>query len=309
MTVERFRAAAGDQGLRLDQFLAEYGASLSRTQARRIIDIGGAHVDGRRVRKAGLVLAADQRIELYRDAGPLDPFRIEDTHIVYQDDDIIVLNKPSGVETQPTPARYKGTLYEALQVLLKRDRRFGRRLEIGMAQRLDRDTSGLIVFSIHRRAHKPITEQMQSRSAGKGYLALVEGKPEPDSGTWRSALLRDRRTGIMKSVEHGGKAAITTYRVVETQAEPVPVSLLELELVTGRTHQIRAHCSEAGYPLLGDTRYGGCSESGGRRFKRHCLHSAQLEILHPQTRERLRFAAPLPEDMDLKRLFPASASF
>ena len=246
-----------------------------------------------------MILEPDQRIELYRDSGPLDPYRIAPAHVVFQDEYIIVINKPSGVETQPTPARYRGTLYEALQVLLERDRRFGRRLEIGMMQRLDRDTSGVIIFSIHPRAHKVLTDQMQSRAARKIYEALVAGRPEPPAGTYRSHLVRDRRSGIMKSATCGGKEAITNYRVRNTRTDPVEISLIELELITGRTHQIRAHLSEAGYPLLGDTRYGGVSALAAYRFARHCLHSSRLEVMHPVSEKRMRFTAPLPDDMDI----------
>ena len=299
--VERFTAGVSDKGRRLDQFIADNADALSRTKARKIIDIGGVHVGGRRVRKAGLILDAGQRIELFRDNGPLDPFRLNDDLVVFQDQWIIVINKPSGVETQPTPARYRGTLYEALQLFLKRDRRFGRRLEIGMAQRLDRDTSGLIVFSIHPQAHKGLTEQMQSRSAEKVYHALVAGRLQPPAGVYRSQLRRDRRSGLMRSVDEGGKEAITAYRVEETLPEPIEISRVELVLVTGRTHQIRAHLAEAGHPLLGDVRYGGISEIGGHRFDRHCLHSSHLQLVHPKTGKPVKFSAPLPDDMVMDR--------
>lgn len=297
MMVERYLTDAEDEGQRLDLFLAQQISGLSRTRIRLIIDLGGVHVDGRRVRKAGIIMTAGRRVEIYRDRAPLEPFRLEPGHVLFQDRYIIVLNKPSGIETQPTPARYKGTLYEALQVWLRRDRRFGRRLEIGMAQRLDRGTSGVIIFSIHPQSHKSVTAQIQSRAATKTYLALVEGRPEPTAGSYRSNLIRDRRTGIMKSVKSGGKNAVTNYQVLETLADPEEISLVELELVTGRTHQIRAHLSEAGHPLLGDVRYGGCSSVGDHPVERHCLHSRRLEIKHPKSGETMSFGAELPADM------------
>jgi 23S rRNA pseudouridine1911/1915/1917 synthase len=299
--VERFQVSLSDQGRRLDQFLADHAVGLSRTRARKIIDIGGVQVDGKRARQAGLSLEPGQRIELYQDGGSLDPYRIAPAQIVFQDAYIIVIDKPSGVETQPTPARYRGTLYEALQVLLERDKRFGRKLEIGMVQRLDRDTSGLIVFSIHPRAHKGLSAQMLSRSLTKVYQALVSGTPDPAAGMIRSRLLRERRTGMMKSVARGGREAITAYRVLQTRTGPIDVSLVEVELVTGRTHQIRAHLSEAGHPLLGDRRYGGVLELRGCRFTRHLLHSARLKLVHPVSGRPLEFTAPLPTDMDIER--------
>ena len=297
--VKRYSTVTADKGRRLDQFLAERSPDLSRTLIRKIIDIGGVHVDGRRVRKAGMILDQELQIELYRDRGALEPFRLREDLVLFQDDYLIVVNKPAGIETQPTPARYKGTLFEALQVWLKRDRRFGRRLEIGMVQRLDRDTSGVIVFSIHPRAHKSLSTQFQSRSAKKIYLALVVGKPEPKAGRYVSNLIRDRYSNKMKSTSSGGKEAVTTYRVVHTRAVPDCISLVELELVTGRTHQIRAHLSEAGHPLVGDTRYGGPVRVGEHSFATHCLHSHRLEVVHPVSDTPLGFRADLPPVMDI----------
>ena len=299
--VNRYLVAAADEGRRLDLFLAEREVDFSRAMIRKIIDIGGVHVDGRRVRKAGLMLSAGQRIELHRDRGELEPYRISSDQVLFQDHCLIVLNKPAGIETQPTPARYKGTLFEALQVWLNRDRRFGRRLEIGMAQRLDRDTSGVIAFSIHPRAHKSLTTQLQSRSARKTYLALVEGRPEPDTGRYISNLIRDRYTQRVKSTDRGGKEAVTRYRVVKTYRVPETLSMVELELITGRTHQIRAHLSEAGFPLVGDVRYGGSSNIGSRFFPAHCLHSHRLALDHPEDGRALSFCAELPSAMDPDR--------
>ncbi len=175
--LHRIITGSGTDGQRIDLFLQASLPGFSRGRIRRIIDLGGVHLDGRRVRKCGIVLGPGQKIELHLDGEPLEPFRIDNSHVLFQDDYLIALNKPAGINTQPTPARYKGTLYEALQVQLGRDRRFGRRLEIGMAQRLDRNTSGIIIFSIHPRSHKSLTSQMQYRSARKHYLAVVSGCP------------------------------------------------------------------------------------------------------------------------------------
>ncbi|MEJ2136202.1 MAG: RluA family pseudouridine synthase [Desulfofustis sp.] len=296
--VIRYKTTSIHEGRRLDHYLAEQSPDLSRTLIRKIIDIGGVHIDGRRVRKAGLVLSAGRRIEVHRDRGALEPYRIAESQVLFQDDYLIVLDKPAGIETQPTPARYKGTLYEALQVWLKRDRRFGRRLEIGMAQRLDRETSGVIAFSIHPQAHKSLTAQIQSRAAQKIYLALVEGRPEPTAGSYTSRLIRDRFSNRVKSTAGGGKEAVTRYRVVKTLQAPAQISMVELELITGRTHQLRAHLSEAGHPLLGDIRYGGADRLGEHSFSRHFLHSHRLELRHPLSGKPLSFCAELPPEMD-----------
>jgi 23S rRNA pseudouridine1911/1915/1917 synthase len=285
--------------MRLDVFLQQRVPEMSRTRIRRIIDLGGVHLEGRRIRKCGLALSPGQKIEMHLDSGSLEPFRIQQHHVLFQDEFLIALNKPAGINTQPTPARYRGTLYEALQVWLDRDKRHGRRLEIGMAQRLDRDTSGVLVFSIHPRSHKGLSEQIRQRSVLKRYLAVVQGCPEPATGTFRSVLAKGRRSGRMKSVQTGGREAITHYRLLGSSME---ASLLELELVTGRTHQIRSHLFEAGYPIVGDSRYGGKQQYAGERFTRQCLHSRSLRLNHPVHGAPLSIEAPVPADMRLERL-------
>ena len=298
----RFQTDGADSGRRLDHFLAERLAGRSRGEVRARIDLGGVHVDGRRIRKSGLLLTAGQRLEIHQDNGPLEPFRITPADVLFQDNYLLVLNKPAGVETQPTLARYRGTLYEALQVWLKRDTRFGRKLEIGMVQRLDRDTSGVIVFSIHPRAHKGLTEQIRDRSAAKHYLALVTGHLQPERGVWQSQLARDRRGNRVRTVDHGGKEAVTCYR---TLCHYQAASLIELRLETGRTHQIRAQAADAGHPLLGDSRYGGPADMAGISLTRQCLHSRRLALLHPVSGAAMEWTAPLPEEMlRFHRLFP-----
>lgn len=261
--IHRFQTDGADAGRRLDHFLAE-------------------------------------RLKIHQDNGPLEPFRITSAEVLLQDKYLIVLNKPAGVETQPTLARYRGTLYEALQVWLKRDSRFGRKLEIGMAQRLDRDPSGVIVFSIHPRAHKGLTEQIRDRSAAKHYLALVTGHLQPEQGVWQTKLARDRRRNRVSTVDHGGKEAVNCYR---TLCHYQAACLIEVRLETGRTHQIRAQAADAGHPLLGDSHYGGPTSMAGMSLQ--CLHSRRLALLHPLSGAAMEWSAPLPEEMlRLHRLLP-----
>lgn len=292
--ITRLTTEISDTGTRLDQFIAGQVDDTSRATIRKIIELGGVYIDGRRARKCGTVLQSGQSIEMHRDMRPLTPFRIDTSHVVFQDKHIIVLNKPPGIECQPTPARYKGTLYEALQIWLKRDQRFGRKLHIGMPQRLDRDTSGLLVFSIHPVSHKGLSAQFQQRTIGKHYLALVSGCPEPREGTITSLLAKARRSNKMKSVALGGKEAITHYKVLK---EHEGYSLIAITLETGRTHQIRVHFSEKGHPLLGDSLYGGPEQFGNQRFTRQCLHAWKLELNHPVTGAPLCFEAATPPDM------------
>ena len=282
-----------DAGLRLDQALPRHCAGLSRTQARKIIDIGGVHVAGRRVRSCSRSLKGGEEIAVYYDGLSLDPFALSAAAILYRDADIIALNKPAGIDTQPTPSRFQGTLYAALSEYLIDP--FRRHIEpsIGMVQRLDRETSGVILFSISPRAHKPLTTAITNHTLRKSYLALVAGVVPPGVHEIKSLLARSHRDNCVRSISKGGKEAVTHYHCL---AVCDTCSLVEVTPITGRMHQIRVHLSEAGFPLLGDTRYGGPGQLGELSISRHMLHAKQLEFLHPLTRQPLVITAPLADD-------------
>jgi 23S rRNA pseudouridine1911/1915/1917 synthase len=291
--VYRFEVNDEFSGLRLDQYLAEAGADFSRTLARRLIDIGGVHLSARRVRRCSEQVRAGDKIEVYVDALSLDPTPLSHERIIFRDQDLIVLDKPARMPTQPTPARYQGTVYAELQKLLAGTQRGGRRPSIGMVQRLDQDTSGVMVFSIHPRAHKKLTAQFLSHSIDKTYWALIDGVPDAAEGQFSSNLARRRSTNLMVSVTHGGKPAETRYKLLKTMLD---VSLVEIKLVTGRSHQIRAHFSEAGLPLLGDPAYGGPRQVHGIAVPRQMLHARALAFSHPVTGQQMLFNSALPDD-------------
>jgi 23S rRNA pseudouridine1911/1915/1917 synthase len=290
----RFIPAPEEEGMRLDQFVPAKTSELSRTLLRKIVDLGGAHVGGRRVRRCSLPVRAGEEVVVHVDGLSLEPYVLRPEDILREDQYMLAVAKPAGVETQPTPARYKGTLYAALLDYLHNPHRPLDRPELGMAQRLDRETSGVMVFSIHRRAHRRLTEIIAGREAEKSYLALVHGRLTEKEGEIRSLLARNRATNRVRSVGRGGKEAITRYRVLEEFAE---ASLLEVQLLTGRSHQIRAHLSEAGHPLLGDIRYDGPRFWQGREIPRQMLHARCLVLPHPVSGETLTLEAPIPGDM------------
>jgi 23S rRNA pseudouridine1911/1915/1917 synthase len=292
--IHRLQVRPAFTGYRLDQYLAGAEIDISRTMAKKIIDLGGVHLNGRRVRSCSTVIHDADSVEVYLDRLPLEPYRIEQREILFQDKFLIVLNKPALVETQPTHARYKGTLYEALQWHLKDDFRPHQKAEIGMIQRLDRGTSGLIVFSTHQRAHREMTRIFVEHQVEKRYLALVHNAPELHQGEIRSLLARTRKENRVKSVVKGGKEAITRYKILERLGE---FSLVDLELLTGRSHQIRAHMAEQGCPLVGDVRYGGQVNVAGLRLQRPMLHAVKLAFSHPVLEHKLEFTAPVPADM------------
>ncbi|HXV20441.1 MAG TPA: RluA family pseudouridine synthase [Desulfuromonadales bacterium] len=293
-TTYRFTPNAEDAGMRLDQFVAGRSADLSRTLVRKLVDLGGVHIGGRRTRRCSYPVQAGEIVEIYVDGLPLEPYQVEAAAVVYRDSYLIGVDKPAGVETQPTPARFKGTLYAALLDYLHDPFRPQQAPELGMVQRLDRDTSGVMVFSIHPRAHRGLTEAFAGRQARKRYLALVAGRMTAPEGEFRSMLARSRATNKVKSVERGGKEAVTIYRVLE---EFAAATLVEVEIVTGRSHQIRAHFAESGHPLLGDQRYGGSVDRHGYPIRRQMLHSWRLSLKHPVSGQPLELEAPIPADM------------
>lgn len=286
--VYRFVVPGDQAGLRLDLFLT--GAlDDGRGLIKRLIDLGGVHVDGRRIRRCSLPVAAGQRIELHVDGLPLEPFRLDPSRIIYRDQYLLVIDKPAGIATQPTPARYQGTLYAALQQFLGATGQ----VSIGMVQRLDRDTSGVMVFSTHPRAHKGLTAAFSEHRVTKRYLALSSGRMREGEGEIFSQLARRRATNRMVSVQHGGKPAVTRYRVL-TACEDA--SLVEVEIPTGRSHQIRVHFAELGHPLLGDRAYGGPALINRMTITRQMLHASELCLEHPVGGARLELKSPLPVD-------------
>lgn len=281
--------------MRIDQFLALRIEEHSRASLRKIVEIGGVRSENRRVRRCSQPVRSGQLVEVHIDGLPLTPFSLSEEHVLFRDGDILAVVKPAGVDSQPTPARYKGTLYEALLRYLHNPFRPRERPELAMVQRLDRDTSGVMVFSIARRAHKALSRIFSDRQAEKLYLALVAGVPSEPEGEIRSLLARNRATNLMRSVERGGREAITRYKVIECFDG---ASLVEVRILTGRSHQIRVHFSEAGHPLLGDRRYGGPGECKGGRLERQMLHAWRLLLPHPVTGKPLDLQAELPEDME-----------
>ena len=293
-TIYRLGVDSDQDGTRLDQFLPNAAADVSRSLVRKVIDLGGVHVNGRRTRTCGQKVSVGDQVDMYLDHLPLPAYRINSEDVVYQDKYLIVLNKPAMVETQPTHARYKGTLYEALQLYLTDPFRPRHKPAVGMIQRLDRSTSGLIVFSIHPEAHKKMTQMFVGGAVEKTYLALVHGQPEPVSGEITSLLARSRRENRVHSVAVGGKQAITRYRIETLLHEQ---ALVRVQILTGRSHQIRAHMTELGCPLLGDQRYGGPLTIDSLKVPRVMLHAHQLKFAHPVTEHPLDFSLPMPEDM------------
>jgi 23S rRNA pseudouridine1911/1915/1917 synthase len=282
-------------GLRLDQALASL-AGVTRAQARRWIDEGRARVGGRSARPAERV-SAGERIE----AEPPEPVAAQlapepiALAVLYEDEDLIVVDKPAGLVVHPAPGHPGGTLVNALLHRCGDLAGIGGVLRPGIVHRLDRGTSGVLVAAKGDAAHASLAAQFHDHSVERLYLAIVRGVPSAEGGRVERPIGRHPRDRKRMTVEGAAaRRAATAWRV----RERFPArghALLEVRPETGRTHQIRVHLAASGLPIAGDPIYGR-ARRGELPIERPALHAARLGFTHPRTGERLRFEAPPPED-------------
>ena len=279
-------------GERLDLFVARRVPALTRSRVRRLIDEALVTVDGRLAPKAGLKLDAGQRVVVT--LPPPEPLDLEPEpiplRIVYEDGDLLVVDKPAGMTVHPSPGHSRHTLVHAVLAHCPDLSGIGGKQRPGIVHRLDKDTSGLIIVAKHDSAHLSLARQLKERRVEKTYLALVEGRPKPAEGVIDAPIARHPRQRKKMAVVEGGRDARTRYRVVR---EVDGHSLVELRPETGRTHQIRVHLASIRHPVVGDALYGKRSEVLGRQF----LHAQRLAFRHPSSGERLELEAPLAEDL------------
>jgi 23S rRNA pseudouridine1911/1915/1917 synthase len=290
--------AGAEAGGRLDRFLAGRLPALSRTQVQALTRDGQVVVNGRPGRASQHVLAGDRIEVALPPASPVEgappaPEAIP-LRVVYEDGDLLVVDKAAGIVVHPAPGHPSGTLVNALLAHTPELSRVGGEQRPGIVHRLDRDTSGLMVVAKHDQAQRLLARQLRQREMDKRYLALVDGAPGSESGSVEAPIGRHpRRTRPMAIVPEGegGRAALTHFAVLRHYGRH---TLLECRPVTGRTHQIRVHLAAIGIPVVGDRVY-------GRRpptidLDRHFLHAARLTFRLPDGTRRT-FEAPLPEDL------------
>ena len=293
---------------RLDQFLAEQLGELSRSQVRKLIDDGMVLVDGVAVRAGSRLKGGEQIVITQPDAAPVtltpEPIPLS---ILYEDADLIVIDKPAGLVVHPAAGHDSGTLVNALLYHCRDLAGIGGELRPGIVHRLDKETSGVLVAAKSDRAHRGLAEQFKVHSVERHYLALVHGHVQNRFGEIDKPIGRhpvDRKK--MSSRARGGRHAVTRWEVLR-RFDREKLTLLELTLETGRTHQIRVHLSEMNLPLVGDPVYGKRSRANAlpdpevrkhvQRLKRQFLHAHVLAFSHPVSGERLRFSSPLPEEL------------
>ena len=277
--------------VRLDQFLALRSTKLTRSQLHRLIVEGQVLVNGQFAKPAQKVRSGDlvsltvpppRETEVVPQWMPLS--------VVYQDSDIVVIDKPHGLSVHPGPGHPDQTLVNGLLARCPDIQGVGGAARPGIVHRLDKNTSGLMMVAKNHHAHLKLSGQIKDRLVTKGYTALATGFLSPNAGIIDQPIARDPRHRKRMAVVPGGRESRTRYRTMET---PSGHSLLELYLETGRTHQIRVHLAHLGHPLLGDAVYGKVSP----RIDRHFLHANLLGFQHPRTGEALEFRAELPPDL------------
>ncbi len=277
--------------IRLDQFLSQQSMQLTRSRLHALIDEGYVHLNGRVAKPAQKVRLGDLislEVPPPREWG-IAPEAIPIT-VVYQDQDLIVVDKPAGLSVHPGPGHPTGTLVNALLARCPDIQGVGGVIRPGIVHRLDKDTSGLMVVAKNEAAHHHLSAQIKSRTFTKGYLALVAGELEEISGVIDAPIARSPHNRKKMAVVEGGKSARTRYRVLERLPGS---SLVESSLETGRTHQIRVHLAHLGHPLIGDSVYGRRSPLLDRQF----LHAQHLGFAHPSSGQALDFRSDLPVDL------------
>jgi 23S rRNA pseudouridine1911/1915/1917 synthase len=302
--------ASDDAGKRLDQFLATRINSVSRARVQEMIAEGKVLVNDAPA-KASLKLRGGERISVLGEAqrAPLKAIAEEiPLDIVYEDDDLAVIDKPAGMMVHAgagatDDARNRGTLVNALLHHLQSLSGVGGELRPGIVHRLDKETSGLIIVAKNDEAHRKLGAQFAAREVKKNYVALVHGWVKKDSGTIAQSISRDpvRRMRMTTRLQ-GGRAAVTHYRVVRRlDTKFGKLTLLDVKIDTGRTHQIRVHVASMGHPVVGDTMYGAPKQARGKSavigLPRNFLHAAELEFRHPRTGVTIALKSELPEQL------------
>lgn len=281
---------ADEGGQRIDSFIAER-TQLSRSFVKRVIVEGNVLLNTKPCKASSTVAIGDvvtiilppvKATELVAENIPID--------IVYQDADIAVINKQVGMVVHPAAGNEHGTLVNAIMYHIKDLSGIGGEQRPGIVHRIDKNTSGLLVIAKNDFAHTFLANELKTHNVKRTYLALCSGNFPNDEGTVNAPIGRDRRERKRMCVDRSGRDAITHYRVLERYGE---ITLLEVKLETGRTHQIRVHMSYINHPIIGDDVY-----SSGRNnlgFKGQALHAYKLELVHPRTKQRMEFEAMPPE--------------
>ncbi len=286
----------GGHRQRLDRYLASRGSWGSRSQVQRLIELGDVEVDGEKA-KASLLLRVGQTI-IVTPAEPQTPSIVEaeaiDLDIIFEDDQLMVINKAAGMVVHPAAGNWRGTLVSALLHHWGTTPPGLDALRPGLVHRLDKDTSGVLVVAKDARTLAELARQFRKREVEKQYVAVVWGRMRQARGVLDSPIGRSPKDRKRMAVRHGGRSAVTEYEVITPGKTMTYVRLFPR---TGRTHQLRVHLSALGHPIVGDAVYGGVRRGTSTAvIARQALHAERLVFTHPGSGERLRFRARQPDD-------------
>mgnify|MGYP006273228621 CR=1 FL=1 len=295
-------------GERLDRVVSLM-ADVSRSVAATMVANGGVQVDGAVENSGKIRLEEGQLVRVDLAFLPAEvapqPDQTISIDVLYEDADVIVINKPAGLVVHPGAGNPDGTLVNGLLARFPEIRDVGESSRPGIVHRLDAGTSGLMMVARTQQAYEHLVEMLSTHQVRRTYLALVAGIPEAKSGLIDAPIGRDQRDPLRMAVSVSGRFARTQYEVLQEFSEPIECALVRCDLETGRTHQIRVHLGAIGHPVIGDALYKGVRE--GLKFSRPALHAAVLAFEHPVTGDEMTFDAPLTQDFNelLGRLEPA----
>ncbi len=280
------------KGNRLDVYLSELLDDWTRSSIKRQINNGGVLVNGKKVKAGYLLKTGDEVAVDFVEDHRLDDVVPENIplDIVYEDADIVVINKPQGMVVHPAPGSYNGTLVNALLYRFGSMSDINGKIRPGIVHRIDKDTSGLLVVAKNNNAHEKLAKQIAVHSCYRKYVALLEGVIKEDSGTIKTHIARDPKDRKKMAVTDVGREAVTHFNVIERFDG---YTLMHFQLETGRTHQIRVHSKYMGHPIVGDKTYGFSKQKFS--LEGQLLHARELELTHPTSRERMKFFAEIPK--------------
>lgn len=301
-------ATIDEIGMRIDQFLTKRLQSISRTRVKSLIKSGHLSASGSIIKDCSVSVKQLLEYEISIPEAIISdilPSKHINFEVVYEDDHLLVINKPAGLTVHPGAGNYQDTLVNGLMYHYQdKLSSIGGVERPGIVHRLDKDTSGLMIVALNDYAHHFLSQQLSTRTLSRNYVAIIWGAINPIAGIVNENLARSRADRTkMRVVKFGGREAITHYRLLETYLDGL-ISKIECKLVTGRTHQIRVHMSYKNHPLVGDLVYGAKNKKIPKHyhvnidyFKRQALHAKKIAFIHPGSKKLMEFEIPLANDM------------